>query len=448
MKKIKLTFLLVALSISLIFAIYGAYHRYSNLKNTMEIQDSIFQFVELKSANAEWDIELNRVHSDNLPHFDLVNSAAVKYENEMAVFIKATTNLQKSIQVSTANLVALSSQKKQSMNDYLSEIAVTRNSLKFLDTLLFSLHSKYDNDKNMLKFFSHTEHRLSVIIASNQNIHLKAQKKPNECKYCSLEQNKAIFKVNQHLSFLKKQVSLSHKARDAFYNPKHEALLTSIFNELSSTYVKADMMYQTIQAKVIMFAAILVVIIVILLILLYWLYRTIEGHRTIGITDPLTGLYNRKKLFENLTYLIPSHKKSNKKLALLFIDLDGFKNINDTYGHDIGDKLLQLLSERLISSVRKQDFTYRIGGDEFVVLIQELSRLEDAESIAESILTKCNKPYLLEKNNCHVTLSIGISLFPDHSEDPNELLKYADEGMYDSKRNGKSIVTTWCDNSI
>jgi diguanylate cyclase (GGDEF)-like protein len=144
--------------------------------------------------------------------------------------------------------------------------------------------------------------------------------------------------------------------------------------------------------------------------------------------------------------LIPSHKKSKTKLALLFSDLDGFKSVNDTHGHDIGDKLLQLLSERLTSSVRKQDLIYRIGGDEFIILVQGLNRLEDAESIAQSILTKCNKPYLLDKNSCNVTLSIGLSLFPDHTEEPNQLLKYADKAMYDSKRNGKGIVTTWCRN--
>jgi diguanylate cyclase (GGDEF)-like protein len=410
----------------------------------MEIQDSIFQLVALRSANAEWDIELNRIHSDNIPHFDLVNNAAVKYEKEMSIFLKSTVNLQESIQVSTVNLAALSLQKKQSMNDYLSEVAVTRNSLKFLDTLLFFLHSQYENDKNILKFLTYAQHRLSRLIASNQNIYLKEQKPLSECKQCSLKQSEAIFKVNQHLDLLKGQVLLSHKAREKFYNPEHESLLTNLFNELSSIYVEADMVHQTIQTKVLMFAAILVIIIVILLILLYWLYRTVEGHRTTGITDPLTGLYNRKKLFENLKSLIPAHKESNNKLALFFIDLDGFKIVNDTHGHDIGDKLLQLLSERLTSSVRKQDSIYRIGGDEFIILVQELNRLEDAESIAQSILKKCNKPYLLDKNNCNVTLSIGVSLFPDHTEEPNELLKYADEAMYESKRNGKGMVTTWC----
>jgi len=446
MKKIKLTHILIILSFSLIFAIYGTYHRYSNLKNTMDIQNCIFQLVELKSANAEWDMELNRIHSDNFSHFDLVNSAAVKYETEISHFLAMSNKLPESIQKPIEKLTHLSLQKKAYMNDYLFEVAVTRNSLKFLDTLLFFLHAQYENDNNMLQFLSHAQYRLSTLIASNQNIYLKEQKNPGDCNNCDLKQNEAILKVNQHLTILKSQVVFSHKARSDFYNPEHATLLTEIFNELSSIYVEAGIKHQTIQSKILIFTAILVVSVVILLILLYWLYRTIDEHRTAGVTDPLTGLYNRKKLFDNLKSLIPLHKAKNKKLALLFIDLDGFKNINDTYGHDIGDKLLQALSERLTNRVRKQDLIYRIGGDEFIILLQALDALEDAKSIAENLLIKCNKPYLLDENNCQVTLSIGISLFPDHSEDPNELLKYADESMYDSKRNGKSIVTTWCDN--
>jgi diguanylate cyclase (GGDEF)-like protein len=412
----------------------------------MDIQNCIFQVVELESANATWDMELNRIHSDNFSHFDLVNDAAVKYEKEVANFLVMSNKLPESIQKPIKKLTYLSLQKKEDMNDYLSEVAVTRNSLKFLDTLLFFLHAQYENDNNIVQFLSHAQYRLSALIASNQNIYLKEQKKLDNCSNCDSKQNEAIYKINQHLNILKEQVVLSHQARSAFYNPEHATLLTSIFNELSSIYVEAGIEHQTIQSKVLMFTAILVVTVVILLILLYWLYRTIEGHRTAGVTDPLTGLYNRKKLFENLKSLIPLHKTKNKKLALLFIDLDGFKKINDTHGHDVGDKLLQSLSERLTNSVRKQDLIYRIGGDEFIVLVQELDTLEDAKSIAENLLTKCNKPYLLDENKCHVTLSIGISLFPDHSEDPNQLLKYADEGMYDSKRNGKGIVTTWCRN--
>jgi len=443
MKKIKLTLILITLSLSLILAIYGAYYRYGNLKDTVEIQNSIFQLVALKSANAEWDMELNKIHSNNFSHYDSVNEAAVKYEKEMALFLKTLSKIESSIQKSTINLTNLSLQKKNSMNSYLSEIAVTRNSLKFLDTLLFSLHAQYENDGEITKFLSHAQYRLSALIASNQNIYLKEQKKPNKCNNCSFKQNDAIFRVNQHLNILNNQVLLSLTAKNDFYNSKHKELLTELFNELSSIYVAADMKHQTIQSQVLTFASILVVTVVTLLILLYWLYRTIEGHRTAGITDPLTGLYNRKKLFENLSELIPSHTLSNKKLAFLFIDLDGFKNVNDTHGHDIGDKLLQQLSARLMSSVRKQDSIYRIGGDEFIILVQELQALEYAESIAENLLKKCNKPYRLNNVNCQVTLSIGVSLFPDHTKEANKLLKYADEAMYSSKRKGKSIVTTW-----
>jgi diguanylate cyclase (GGDEF)-like protein len=447
MKKIKLALILMTLSLSLTLAIYGTYSRYSNLKDTMEIQNSIFQLVELKSANAEWDMELNKIHSDNFPHFDSVNNSAVKYEQEMALLLSTSKNIQGSIQQSFNNLAVFSIQKKMSMNDYLSEVAVTRNSLIFLDTLLFSLHSQYENNEQILKFLSYAQYRLSALIALNQNIEIKKQKKPGKCNNCNLEQNEALSKVNQHLDLLKHQVLLSNKARDAFHDPEHIALLTELFNELSSIYVKADIKHQTIQSQVLTFTAILVITVIILLILLYWLYRTIEGHRRAGITDPLTGLYNRKKLFETLKHLLPLHKTSNKKLALLFIDLDGFKFINDTYGHYIGDKLLQQLSARLIGSVRKQDSIYRIGGDEFIVLIQELQALEYAESIAENLLTKCNKQYRLDDINCNVTLSIGISLFPDHTEKANKLLKYADDAMYDSKRKGKSRSTTWSTNN-
>ena len=443
MKQLKISFILIILSIALSLAIYDTYNRYSNLKDTMEIQSSIFQLVELKSANAQWDFELNKIHSDNFPHFDLVNQAAVNYQKGMKSFINASKNIQGTTYNMTTKLASLSSQKKEDMNNYLSEVAVTRNSLIFLDTLLFDLHTQYKNDLTMLKFLAHAQYRLSTFVALNQNIHLKKQTHTDECQNCNLQQNKATHKINQHLGILRSQILLSHKAKEAFYNPEHAKLLTELFEELSLLYVKADTKHQTIQFQVLTFTAILVVTVVTLLVLLYWLYRTIDRHRTAGITDPLTGLYNRKKLFESLQQLIPIHKKSEKKLAFLFIDLDGFKNINDTYGHDIGDKLLQRLSARLKRSVRKKDFIYRIGGDEFVILIQELHKLEDAEFIAEALLKKCNKPYLLEKINCSVTLSIGICLFPDHTQEPSDLLKYADEAMYNSKSKGKSTITTW-----
>ena len=443
MKRFKLKLILITLSFSLVLTIYGAYHRYGNLKETVDIQKSIFHLVELTSANDEWNIELNKIHSDNFTHYDLLNDAAVKYEKKMSLFISASSNINVSIQKSSVNLVNLSLQKKNSMNSYLSEVAIARNSLKFLDTSLFQLYSEYTNNPEIIKFLYYAQYRLSTLIASNQSIQLKEQNFSDYCHNCNLKQYDVISSVNQHLDILKKQIQLSHNARSDFYNIEHEQLLTNVFEELSSLYVRSDMIEHSIQSQVLTFSAILVVIVTILSILLYWLYRSIEVHRVAGVTDPLTGLHNRKRLFDDLSSLIPSHKKSQVKLGLLFIDLDGFKYINDTYGHEIGDKLLKLLSERLTSNVRKGDLIYRIGGDEFIILIQKLPTSKFVESIVENLLTKCNKPYLINNITCNITLSIGVSIFPDHTEEADELLKYADDAMYRSKRKGKAKFTIW-----
>lgn len=443
MKQIKLIFIFITLSSIIAFAINSAYERYSSLTNTMKIQSSIFQLVALKSANMQWDFELNRIHSDNFPHFDLVNEAATKYQEKMKLFINASKNIQGAINMPTTALAKLSSLKKERMNAYLSEIALTRNSLTFLDTLLFSLHSNYKNDQAIIKFLAYAQYRLSSLIALNQNIYMKEQAYNGNCYSCNAKQNEAVHKVNQHLDILRDRILLSQKSRQAFYNPEHAKLLAQLFTELSLIYVKADTKHQTVQTQVLTFTVILVATVVTLLVLLYWLYRTIDGHRKAGITDPLTGLYNRKKLFESMQDQIPLHENSGSKLAVLFIDLDGFKSVNDTHGHNVGDKLLKRLSARLISGVRKQDSIYRIGGDEFVILLQELHNPDDAEFIAEGLLKKCSKPYKLHKYSCTVTLSIGISLFPEHTQEPNNLLKYADEAMYISKKKGKNMVTRW-----
>lgn len=443
MKKVKLTLIFLTLSLAIILAIYGTYNRYNNLRDTMEIQNSIFQLVELKSANTQWDYALNQIHSDNFPHFDLVNDAAVKYQEEMIRFLAISANIQGPLQTMREQLMLTSSDKKNRMNDYLSEVAVSKNSLKFLDTLLFSLHAKYKNDDVMLNFLAHAQYQLSMFVALNQNIHLKQHTNSGTCTGCNSWQRDAVQKVNLHLALLKNKTLLSHQTKDAFYNPEHAKLLTALFTELSQVYVKEDTRHQTIQSQIITITGILVLTVISLLGFLYWVYRTIEGHRTTGITDPLTGLYNRKKLFDSLQKLMLSHEKSGKKLALLFIDLDGFKSVNDTYGHDIGDKLLQELSARLVNHVRKHDLIYRIGGDEFVIIVQELALISDAETIANNLLIRCNTPYQIEKNECNVTLSIGISLYPDHTIVPDTLIKYADEAMYQAKDKGKNRVSTW-----
>jgi len=154
--------------------------------------------------------------------------------------------------------------------------------------------------------------------------------------------------------------------------------------------------------------------------------------------DNLTGLPNRLMLTQILDHSIQSAKRNKQKLAIFFIDLDRFKIINDTKGHEAGDQLLQELAERYKQTLRVVDIVSRQGGDEFVILIEDVDTLSDLEVIANNILTSTYKPIVLLGDECRVTASIGISLYPQDGEDAQLLMKHADIAMYYAKEEGKN----------
>jgi diguanylate cyclase (GGDEF)-like protein/PAS domain S-box-containing protein len=161
--------------------------------------------------------------------------------------------------------------------------------------------------------------------------------------------------------------------------------------------------------------------------------------------DYLTGLPNRRLLVDRLQQAMSSSVRSGKEGALLFIDLDDFKSLNDTIGHDMGDLLLQQVAQRLGSCVRDGDTVARIGGDEFVVMLEDLSEqaLEAAaetEDIGEKILAALNQPYLLATHISHSTSSIGATLFIDHKRRIDDLFKQAELAMYQAKKVGRNTL--------
>ncbi len=161
--------------------------------------------------------------------------------------------------------------------------------------------------------------------------------------------------------------------------------------------------------------------------------------------DPLTGLPNRRLLLDRLKLALASSHRSGRKGALLFIDLDNFKTLNDTLGHDMGDLLLQQVAERLSSSVREGDTVARLGGDEFVVMLEDLSEqaveaATQTETIGEKILAILNQPYQLAKHEYYSTPSIGAALFNSHEQATDELLKQADIAMYQAKTSGRNAL--------
>ena len=153
--------------------------------------------------------------------------------------------------------------------------------------------------------------------------------------------------------------------------------------------------------------------------------------------DFLTGLPNRMLLNDRVGHAIAAARRSMKKVAVLFLDLDGFKHINDSLGHSIGDRLLQSIAKRLVDSVRGTDTVSRQGGDEFVVLLSEVDGLENAETTVRRLLQVASEPHAIDQHDLHVTSCIGVSIFPDDGLDAETLIKNADTAMYQAKENGR-----------
>ena len=154
--------------------------------------------------------------------------------------------------------------------------------------------------------------------------------------------------------------------------------------------------------------------------------------------DNLTGLPNRSLLQDRLAHSIAHAERAQRKVAVLFIDLDYFKNINDTLGHDVGDELLRQVSRRLSECIRLEDTIARQGGDEFIVLLDSLEESRGASVVAEKILNSLRSPFILGGTEQHVSGSLGIALYPEDGLDPQTLLKNADTAMFHGKSLGKN----------
>jgi diguanylate cyclase (GGDEF)-like protein/PAS domain S-box-containing protein len=154
--------------------------------------------------------------------------------------------------------------------------------------------------------------------------------------------------------------------------------------------------------------------------------------------DFLTGLPNRLLLSDRISQAIALAPRHAKRVAVLFLDLDGFKHINDSLGHAVGDQLLQSVATRLLAEVRGSDTVSRQGGDEFVVLLPETAEWEDAANVAKRMIASIGEVHTLEGRDLHITTSMGISMFPDDAGDVETLIKNADTAMYQAKENGRN----------
>lgn len=161
--------------------------------------------------------------------------------------------------------------------------------------------------------------------------------------------------------------------------------------------------------------------------------RLKERLEFLALHDPLTNLPNRSLFFDRLRTALARAHREQSRFAVLFLDLDRFKAVNDSLGHSVGDHLLRTVAQRLHQSVRQSDTLGRLGGDEFVILINGLDQPDDARVVADKVVAALSAPYELEGHTVIVSASIGIAVYPEHGEDELELVRHADHDMYQAK---------------
>lgn len=159
--------------------------------------------------------------------------------------------------------------------------------------------------------------------------------------------------------------------------------------------------------------------------------------------DALTGLPNRRLLEDRMQQALKEASRAQNIVAVLFLDLDYFKVVNDTYGHVIGDQLLKKAGERLTGLLRAEDTVARIGGDEFVILLPKLKDEQQVIATAEKVISELDKPFDIAGKVLQVGVSIGIALYPEHDDNPSHLIKYADDAMYVAKRKGRNCYAIY-----
>jgi len=159
---------------------------------------------------------------------------------------------------------------------------------------------------------------------------------------------------------------------------------------------------------------------------------------SLALNDPLTGLANRRLLDDRISMALVHARRNKSAMALVYLDLDGFKQINDTLGHGAGDDILKMVAGRLLDTVREEDTVASLGGDEFIIALWHVSGADNAISVASRAIEAVSQPYEVEGNTVSITISAGISIYPDHGEDAETLMKSADLALYEAKAAGRN----------
>ena len=164
-----------------------------------------------------------------------------------------------------------------------------------------------------------------------------------------------------------------------------------------------------------------------------------EMLEALALHDQLTGLANRRLLADRMSMAVAHARRNKTAMALMYLDLDGFKQVNDTLGHSAGDVLLQLVAKRLVETLREEDTVARTGGDEFILVLWHIGEHNYADRVARKVIDALSKPFDVEGHSVSVTASAGVAIYPVHGEDVASLTKSADGALYEAKGAGKNL---------
>jgi two-component system cell cycle response regulator len=172
------------------------------------------------------------------------------------------------------------------------------------------------------------------------------------------------------------------------------------------------------------------------------LYKQLEQYshalESMAMHDALTGLPNRRLLIDRLSLAIAHARRNKGAMAVMYLDLDGFKQINDTMGHDAGDMLLKMVADRLVAVVRQADTVARMGGDEFVIGLWETSDADAVATLVSKVIQAVSQPYRIQGRDVSMTASVGVGMYPMHGDEVETLMKSADMALYEAKHSGKN----------
>jgi diguanylate cyclase (GGDEF)-like protein len=413
-------------------------------------QNQIHRYItQLEKADANLDRQILRMDSWYFSNYDKVNLAYRQYLDILDGLPQMPDELKASIPKIKRHL-----KMKHSLVEKLkSSNAVLRNSVNYLPELVSALDLDIDsalqNGEITLRQSSKLRHSVQDIVFHGvtrqliSRVSIKPDLSP-PLQRLPIKVEKSWQEMQKHI-----EVLVKYKQRDEELNDQLEKTQLSgqleLLNSAFAGYLLEKEESQQLQKWWLIGYFLVAIILIIVLFFAVRYYRKQHSlHRLESLTDPLTGLANRRKLTEQIPAYLAQARHNNDTVGILFIDLDGFKNVNDNMGHKRGDLLLQKISSSMQSSLRQNDLIARIGGDEFVVVIP-CANASNLRRIAQNLINICTITVDYMNKELKVSASIGISCYPDDTRRPHELLEFADKAMYQAKLNGKSCIAFYID---